>query len=150
MKKIFLALLISTIFVACKSVATKDNAATTTESTTTTAAKAISWSTDANLATALVASQNSNQNIFVDVSTVWCGYCKKMKKSVYTQGTIINALNTHYVALALDGENGDGKDLVAKYGINGFPTQLILNANGEIVKQNTGYLNEDELLTFLK
>jgi thioredoxin 1 len=65
------------------------------------------------------------------------GIVKKMKKNVY----VARAMNADYVPLALDGEKSEGAKLVSKLGINGFPTLLILDAQGSVLKRNTGYLN---------
>ena len=88
--------------------------------------------------------------IFVDIGADWCGYCKKMKKNIFTNDAVSNAMNSGFVPVSLDGEKGDGAELVSKLGINGFPTQLILDSKGNVIKRNTGYLDTKGLLAFLK
>tara|TARA_B110000908_G_scaffold171261_1_gene233366 strand:- start:1176 stop:1601 length:426 start_codon:yes stop_codon:yes gene_type:complete len=141
MKKIILILMLGVGFASCKS---------TTKTTNTTAANSISWSSNATLAEAKQSDTEAGKPIFVDVSAVWCGYCKKMKKNVYTDAAVAQAMNASYIPLALDGEKSDGAELVSKLGINGFPTLLILDAQGNVLKKKTGYLDAQQLIAFLK
>jgi protein-disulfide isomerase-like protein with CxxC motif len=73
-----------------------------------------------------------------------------MKKNIYTDAAVAQAMNAGYILSALDGEKSEDAELVSKLGINGFPTLLILNAQGSVLKRNTGYLNTKQLLNFLK
>ena len=128
-------------FASCKS---------TTKTTNTTAANSISWSSSSMLAEAKHSATETGKPIFVDVSTAWCGYCKKMMKNVYTDEAVAQAMNAGFIPLALDGEKSDGAELVSKLGINGFPTLLILDAQGNVLKKKTGYLDAQQLIAFLK
>lgn len=143
MKKVIIVLLVIGGFAACKS---KLN---TTEATTQ-AAQAISWLSEANLEKAQAQAAESGKPVFVDIGAEWCGYCKKMKKNIFTDNVVASAMNAGFVPLSLDGEKGDGQALVSKLGINGFPAQLILDSKGNVLKKNIGYLNAEGLLAFLK
>ncbi|MFB1012715.1 MAG: thioredoxin family protein [Bacteroidia bacterium] len=141
MKKIILILILGVGFASCKS---------TTKTKNTTAANSISWARTATLAEAKQSATEAGKPIFVDLSTVWCGYCKKMKRNVYTNAAVAQAMNAGFIPLALDGEKSDGAELVSKLGINGFPTLLILDAQGNVLKKKTGYLDAQQLIAFLK
>jgi len=141
MRNIILAILVAAGFTACKSKSTATTAPVNQD---------IAWLSEATLDQAKTESAKTGKPIFVDLSAVWCGYCKKMKKSVFTNQAVASAMNKGFVSLALDGEQGDGKALVAKLGISGFPTQLLLDSDGNVIKKNTGYLKSEELLAFLK
>jgi thioredoxin 1 len=141
MKKIILILMLGVGFASCKS---------TSKTIDTTAANSISWSSSSTLAEAKQSATEAGKPIFVDVSTAWCGYCKKMMKNVYTDEAVAQAMNAGFIPLALDGEKSDGAELVSTLGINGFPTLLILDAQGNVIKKNTGYLDAQQLIAFLK
>jgi thiol:disulfide interchange protein len=143
MKKIILALFILGGFAACKS---KTKAITATK----TPAASIAWLSETNLEQAKTQAIASGKSVFVDIGTDWCGYCKKMKRNIYTNNAVASAINAGFVPLSLDGERGDGRALVSKLGITGFPTQLILDSKGNVLKKNIGYLNIKQLLAFLK
>lgn len=88
--------------------------------------------------------------VFVDVSTSWCHYCKKMKAGTYSNGDVEAYFNKNYVNVMFDAEKGEGRAIAKKYGVRGYPTQLILDSNGKLLKKNAGYLKPDQLLKFAR
>ena len=47
-------------------------------------------------------------------------------------------------------EEGDGPELVEKYGVDAFPTLIIADADGKIITYTKGYINPRQLLDFGK
>ncbi|MDB9882275.1 thioredoxin family protein [Bacteroidia bacterium] len=133
------------IFTACKTT----SKASGSDSTSKTINSSVQWYTPASIDDMHAKSTKENLRLFVDVSASWCGYCKKMKKNVYTLPSVINALNTKFVSVSMNGEVGDGKTLYSKYNLEGFPTQLILDSEGNVISRNVGYLDEARLLAFI-
>lgn len=79
----------------------------------------------------------------------WCGWCKKLHAEVFAQPEFVAAAPKDYVLVALDFPNAPeikakvpnpqrNAELAAKYGIQGYPTIMILSPEGEVVAQ-TGY-----------
>ena len=99
---------------------------------------------------AIQEAKKSDKSVFIDVSTSWCGYCKKMKSKTYTDDKVADALNTKYVNISIDAEKGEGPAIAKKYGVRAYPTQIILDAEGKLLSKNVGYLKPNELLNFLK
>ncbi len=78
----------------------------------------------------------------------WCGWCKKLEREVFAQPEFVPAVEKDYVLVFIDSPSNKGvlskrakkenPKLVKKYGINGFPTALILDGDGKKVGE-TGY-----------
>lgn len=43
----------------------------------------------------------------IDVSTEWCGWCKRMDKTTFSDSIVIDHVNANFYAVALDGECKD-------------------------------------------
>ena len=82
--------------------------------------------------------QATNKPIYLDAYTTWCGPCKWMDKEVFTDTTVGNYYNTHFVNYKLDMEKGEGIELRKQYGINTFPTMLYLQADGTLMYKAIG------------
>jgi thioredoxin 1 len=92
---------------------------------------------------------NTEKLVFIDVSTSWCGYCKKMKANTYTDASVINLVNSKYISKSIDAEKGEGIAIAKKYNVRAYPTVLVLNAKGELLKTGEGYLKPNQLIQFL-
>jgi thioredoxin-related protein len=85
-----------------------------------------------------------NKLIFLDVSTGWCYWCKKLQKDTFPSPEAEGAL-AKVVALSIvtqDDKYQPTKDnfIEAKYKIDGYPTLLILDADGKEVARSPGYM----------
>ncbi len=67
--------------------------------------------------------KKSPKKIFVDVYTDWCGWCKKMDQTTFTNPYIIKYMNDHFYAVKLDAERGDTVVLDGKIYTNPKPGQ---------------------------
>ena len=76
--------------------------------------------------------------IFMDCYTSWCGPCKWMAKNMFTNDTIADYYNEHFVCAKFDMEVGEGKDLAKKYMINVYPNLIFADAEGNMVHRRAG------------
>ena len=79
-----------------------------------------------------------NKLILVDVYTDWCGWSKKMDSDVYPDPDVVKAVS-QFVPVKMNADQ-EGQDLAAKYNVTGYPTILVLDANGKLQGQIVGYL----------
>ena len=101
-----------------------------------------------NLETAQQVAQKENKPIFVDFTgSDWCVWCKKLNSEVFTQDEFINYAKNNLVLVKIDFPENIPQSTATKYynqqlaqrfGVQGFPTVIILNSNGAPVAQ-TGY-----------
>ncbi len=78
----------------------------------------------------------------------WCIWCQRLEQEVFAHKEFLDAAVKDYVLLYLDSPQDEdlvsgkvleqNRKLVAKYGVRGFPTVLVLSAKGD-VEGKTGY-----------
>lgn len=99
---------------------------------------------------ALQKAKQENKILFVDFYTSWCAPCKMVAKTVFPQEKFGNYYNQYFINYQLDGEKGEGPEIVKKYGITVYPTFLYLNGDGQLIysfsgaKDVKGFLEEAE------
>jgi len=108
----------------------------------------IEWETD--YQTALQKASQSSKPIVLDLYTDWCHWCKRLDEDVWADSDMV-AFSEGQVYLKLDAENSDdGRRLVEKLKVRGYPTVVILNHRGEEINKIVGYLPADKYLQKLK
>jgi len=98
----------------------------------------------------LALAKKENKSIFLDVSTSWCGYCKRMKANVFTDTEVAEYYNSAFINVSVDAEQGEGLELAKKYGVRGYPTFVFINADGSLSKQISGYKRAEKFLALGK
>jgi thioredoxin-related protein len=88
--------------------------------------------------------------IFLDISTSWCRTCKYMQYTVFTDEKAAAFFNTHFVNVSADGDGDEGHQLEEKYGLQAYPTLYFVNSGGEVMQENLGAMDADELLEWAK
>jgi thiol:disulfide interchange protein len=84
--------------------------------------------------------------IFIDAHTDWCGPCKLMEQSTFSDPKVADYFNAKFINFKLDAEKGEGPELALKYGIQAVPNLLFVNESGDLVHRAEGFLSADELL----
>ncbi len=86
----------------------------------------------------------------IEIKTDWCGYCKKFERSTLRDPLVVDYLNQNKIRfLAVNGEK-EGTALERKHGVNGYPTILFFEPDGEAVKRINGYQSPQAFLHSLK
>jgi tetratricopeptide (TPR) repeat protein len=87
--------------------------------------------------------QQSGLPLFLDFSTDWCFYCKKLDTTTFKDAEIVRLLNEQYVPVKLDGARE--KRLVEALQLQGYPTLIVAAPDGRILKTIEGYVTAARL-----
>jgi thioredoxin-related protein len=109
----------------------------------------------------LAASKNAKRKVFIDVYTDWCGWCKKMDASTFSDLKVAKYVNKKFYAVKLNAESSktfqmDGKtiserELAQMFKVSAFPTTVYLDENLSMLSPVPGYLDIptfDKILKF--
>ncbi|MCR8669017.1 thioredoxin family protein [Aestuariibaculum sp. M13] len=99
----------------------------------------------------LVQAKKENKLIFVDLYFTGCFPCKQMDDKVFPDSKVVEVLNTSFIAFKSDIFKEDiGKKIARKYGVTGFPSFIVLDANGNTIEVTSGYHGVEELVAVLE
>jgi thioredoxin-related protein len=103
---------------------------------------------DLTLDQALAAAKNDNKVVMIDFFTTWCGPCKKLDKTTWTDADVQKWLAEQTVALRFDAERE--VELAKKHHIDSYPTMLFLKPDGAEIDRIVGYKTPQEFLSNAK
>ncbi|RAU81981.1 thioredoxin family protein [Pontibacter arcticus] len=112
--------------------------------------------------------KSNPKKVFIDVYTDWCGWCKKMDKSTFSDAEVAAYVNKNYYAVKLDAEgkepitlNGHTYKYNPEYkahelavallqGQMSFPTTVYLDEKFNMLTPVPGYLDAKAFSNILK
>ena len=104
--------------------------------------KTLPWHQD--LPSALAEAAERGVPVFVDFSTSWCGWCRRLEQDTYSHPSVWGRLKDTFALAHLDGDKE--KELVQQYGVRGYPNLLILDKDGQVLFRHAGYANPETFL----
>lgn len=91
--------------------------------------------------------KKNDQLIFIDAYTSWCGPCKKMAATSFKDEAVGELFNDKFINLKIDCEkDADGPEVARMYKIRAYPTLLIIDGEGKLIKQVVGFQDADRLI----
>lgn len=94
------------------------------------------WHTD--FETALAEARETGRPLLVHFYTDWCGPCRKMEKHVLNAPAVLDDLATRVVGVKVNAE--DERGLANRFGVRGFPSDVFVSPDGEVLNRSSGYL----------
>lgn len=101
---------------------------------------------EGSLKEAMQKSRETNKPVMVDMSTSWCGWCRKLKRSTFTDKKAADYYNEHFISIELDAERGEGLELAQQFSVNSYPTLIYLSPDNRLILFSEGYLGPDDLI----
>lgn len=109
----------------------------------------LEWQHD--LHRALDMARSSQKLVLVDMYTDWCGWCHKLDEETYTDEDVIRYVNSRFVTLRLNAEDGmEGQTLARQIHVRGYPCTIILDSDGHVRGTIYGYMGPQEFSNKLK
>ncbi|RLD20573.1 MAG: thioredoxin, partial [Bacteroidetes bacterium] len=110
------------------------------------------------------------KKIFIDVYTEWCGWCKRMDATTFTDPEVVKYMNDHFYAIKLDAEMKENitfKDQQFKYVQQGkrgihtlaysllegklsYPSFVTMTESFDPIAISPGYKQPDQLIKELR
>ena len=109
------------------------------------------WEHD--LASAQKRARAENKLIFADIWAEWCPPCLALQKNVFPSpegsGALATVVPTSLKTQLRNGTPTDQKYAETLFQVEGFPTLLILDADGKVVRRHAGYLPPKEFAAWV-
>lgn len=108
-------------------------------------AQGIIWQ-KGNFESILNKAKSEKKLVCVDIFTTWCGPCKQMDAEVFTNQEVSKTFNENFICYKIDGEKGEGKDLVEYFELESYPTSLFVDSEWNVVLKLEGFCPKERLL----
>ncbi len=111
----------------------------------------VAWN---DFATGLERAEAEGKPMLVDFFAVWCGPCKQMDKHTFHDSAVASAME-QVVPVRVDAEGTEsirgfkGEELAERYRVSGYPTIMLIDAQGKVVVRSTGALGPKQMLNWL-
>ena len=108
-------------------------------------AQGIQWQTGS-FESILNIAKSQKKLIYVDIYTTWCSPCKQMDAEVFTNVNVGKIFNENFINYKIDGEKGEGKDLVEYFELESYPTSMFIDGDWNVLQKLEGFRPVERLL----
>jgi thiol-disulfide isomerase/thioredoxin len=108
-------------------------------------AQGIQWQTGS-FESILNKAKSQKKLIYVDIYTTWCTPCKQMDAEVFTNANVGKIFNDNFINYKIDGEKGEGKDLVEYFELESYPTSMFVDGDWNVIQKLEGFRPVERLL----
>jgi thioredoxin:protein disulfide reductase len=97
------------------------------------------------------ASLKNNERMVIDFYADWCIPCKELDKLTFSKQSVIKEFE-RFTVYKVDMTKTDetNEQLRKRFNVIGMPTVLIIDSKGNEIKRLTGFVNEEEFLSYIK
>jgi len=84
---------------------------------------------------ALALARAEDKLVLADMSAIWCPACRKLDRVVFADPAVQAAIRKSYVFTRIEYESAEGEAFMDEYDLRGFPTLVILDADGRLIRE---------------
>lgn len=84
---------------------------------------------------ALIRAAGENKLVLADLSAIWCPSCRALDKNVFADSRVKDAITQKFVFSRIEYESPEGEAFMERYDVHRFPTLLLLQPGGDVVRQ---------------
>jgi thiol:disulfide interchange protein len=100
-------------------------------------------------AAAKVEAKAKGKPILLVFGASWCPPCNTMKHEVWPDAAVAKVVGQGFVPLYVDVDESADAGLASQYGIRGIPAVLVVDAEGNVLRQSA-YMSRTQALQFLE
>lgn len=105
----------------------------------------INWLDSA--ATAVKQQRDTGRPLLIYVTADYCGYCRKMERETWSDAKVSQRIQETVVALKIDAKKNP--DLVKRLEVEGLPTTLLFDSEGNLIQRISGYSRAAKVMELL-
>lgn len=102
------------------------------------------------LAQALVKARAEGRPVLADFSAIWCPACRALHQTVFTDPAVRAAIREHTVLARVDYESEEAPAFMQAYAVSRFPTLLLIDGDGRLLRPLPTTLDPQALLSALR
>ena len=104
----------------------------------------IAWVDNMDIAQELAS--DSDKKIMLFFTGTWCVPCRIMKREVFADNEVMNAMNAEIIPVMIDIDDPDVQELVRQYKVGATPLTVFTNHQGEVLDYAVGKIGRKQFL----
>ncbi|MDO8177045.1 MAG: thioredoxin fold domain-containing protein [Undibacterium sp.] len=112
------------------------------------ATEGINWRKDNDVDAAFALAKASHKPLFLYWGAVWCPPCNQVKATIFNRQDFIDK-SRHFVPVYLDGDTPGAQKLAARFKVRGYPTMILLKADGSEITRLPGEVDSERYVQVL-
>jgi thiol:disulfide interchange protein DsbD len=93
--------------------------------------------------------RSEDKLVLASFEAEWCVWCRRLETTTYRDAKVASLLDAEVVPVALDVDR-NGRELSDTYGVDGLPTVVVFDADGDELGRIDGYMPPDSFLERLE